>query len=581
MPKYILGISAFYHDSAACLLKDGLPIAAAQEERFTRIKHDDSIPVNAVNYCLKEAKIDINQVDCLAYYEKPILKFDRVLTTYIESAPKSFLAFKSAMKSMLTKKLWVPNQLKKHLGFKGEVNYVNHHESHAASACFTAPFHKSAFLTIDGVGEWATTTMGTVDKTKITTTKEIHFPHSVGLLYSAFTYYCGFRVNSGEYKLMGLAPYGEPKYAELIKSEIVLIRPDGSIKLNMKHFAFNSGFKMISDSFCKVFGQPERNPDSEFTQFYKDVARSIQDVLEEIVLLLAQHVKTTTGEENLCFAGGVALNCVANGKLLNSGTFKNIWIQPAAGDAGGALGAALLVHYHNNPNKRLETPNELQYNTYLGSSFNESEVKKVLEERELVYHHIKDKDQAEYLAKLISKKQVIGWFKGRMEFGPRALGARSILASPVFEDMNSYVNLKIKKRESFRPFAPLVKADKAFEWFDIDNESKTMLFTYTCKQPEKIPSCVHVDNSARVQTLSIKDNPKLYGLLDEVEKEMGCPVLINTSFNVRGEPIVNSPIDAIRCFFNTEMDVLVLEDFILLKSEQPLALTKNIEFELD
>ncbi len=568
MPQYTLGISAFYHDSAACLLVDGVVLAAAQEERFTRIKQDASFPKKAIEYCLSQAGITIDNIDAVAYYEKPILKFDRLLSTYVNHAPKGFLSFKMAMKSWLKEKLWIPNIIKKELKYKGEVFFTHHHESHAASAYYTSEYQSTAFLTVDGVGEYATTTYGVAKGNELTTLGEIHFPHSLGLLYSAFTYYCGFKVNSGEYKLMGLAPYGKPKYTDLIKEKLVKIREDGSIQMNMDYFSYEYALKMITPKFEEVFGSPTRKPESEMTQFYKDVAASIQVVTEEIVLKLAAFVKKKTGESNLCMAGGVALNCVANGKLQEEGVFDNVWVPSAAGDAGGALGAALLVWHEHLKQPKKTINNDLLTNSYLGVSFENKSIQKVLDEYSLNYEQPHNNELVNHVAEQLANKKIIGWFQGRMEFGPRALGARSILASPVFEDMQQHVNLKIKKREGFRPFAPLVIEEKAEDWFDMPPSSKSMLYTYQCKQPKKIPACVHVDQSSRVQTLAKNDQPKLYALLEAFEKITACPVLINTSFNVRGEPIVCTPLDAIQCFFSTDMDVLVLGDFVLLKEIQ-------------
>lgn len=580
---FILGISAFYHDAAACLLKDGVIIAAIHEERITRKKHDERFPINSIEFCLKEAKISINEIDMVAYYEKPILKFDRILGTFINSAPHGFIPFKMGIKSWMKEKLWVSSVIKKKLGYKGEIKFCKHHESHAAASYFTSAFDSAAFLTIDGVGEKATTTFGVAEGNKLTTLKEIHFPHSIGLLYSAFTYYCGFKVNSGEYKLMGLAPYGEPKYVNVIKERLIDIKDDGSFILNMEYFAFNRSLKMINENFCLLFGQPVRDIGDDLTVFYKDIAASIQKVTEEVVMGLAREVKRVTGQSNLCLSGGVALNCVVNGVLQRANFFENCWVNPAAGDGGSAMGAALLIwnqYFNNSMEPRVDL---LSSHSYLGSSYSLEEIKNTLMQFDVEYHQLNEEELIKRVASLLQEKAVVGWFSGRSEFGPRALGNRSILASPNFEDMQKHLNLKIKKREGFRPFAPIVMEEYASEWFELRGSSKSMLFTCQCKQPEKIPSCVHVDKSSRVQTLSEEDNQRLYQLLEECRVRSGVPVLINTSFNVRGEPIVNTPDEAIRCFFNTDMDVLVLGEMFILKKEQSL---KNktrftVAYELD
>lgn len=565
---HILGISAFYHDAAACLLKNGRIVAACHEERFTRIKHDASFPLNAIQFCLQEANIGINQIDYIAYYEKPILKFDRILDTFIKTAPKGFIPFKMGIKSWLKEKLWVSSIIKNKLKFKGEVLFCKHHESHAAASFYTSNFSQSAFLTIDSVGEKSTTTFGIAEENKLTTLKEIHFPNSLGLLYSAFTYYCGFKVNSGEYKLMGLAPYGTPKYVDLIKKELITIQPDGSFTLNTDYFAFEYSLKMINKKFYNLFKAKERLPHEKITTFYKDVAASIQKVLEEIIILIANHIKKVTQQKNICLAGGVALNCVANSALKNANIFENIWVYPAAGDGGSAIGSALLIWHKYLSNKKINQPDLLELHSYLGPNYNEKQILSTLKKHHINYKQLNDNELIKKVTTLLINKSVIGWFSGKSEFGPRALGNRSILASPNFKDMQKHLNLKIKKRESFRPFAPIVMEEYVSDWFKIDHVSKTMLFTYSCKQPEKIPSCVHIDNSSRVQTISKNDNHKLHGLLNEYYKESKIPILINTSFNVRGEPIVNTPEDAIRCFFNTDMDALVLENFLLLKKDQ-------------
>ena len=565
---YILGISAFYHDSAAAILKNGNVIAAIHEERLTRIKHDENLPINAIKFCLNEAKITIDDVNYISYYEKPILKFDRILNTFIKTAPKGFIPFKMAIKSWLKEKLWVTSKIKKELNCTGEVMYCKHHESHAASSFYTSNFTESAFLTIDGVGEKATTTFGIGKGSQLTTIKEIQFPHSLGLLYSAFTYYCGFKVNSGEYKLMGLAPYGTPKYVDIIKENLIHLNPDGSFTLNMDYFAFEHSLKMINSKFYSLFGNKARSENDEMTAFYKDIAASIQKVIEEAIILIAQTVKKITKQNNLCLAGGVALNCVANSALSKAEIFEKIWIYPASGDGGSAVGSALLVWHKHLNNPKINKPNLLSLHSYLGNNYSNETIIPSLKKHKIVYQQLDDAELIKQVSNLIDNKFVIGWFSGKSEFGPRALGNRSILASPKFEDMQKHLNFKIKKREGFRPFAPVVMEEHASDWFDLNGTSKTMLFTYQCKQAAKIPSCVHTDNSSRVQTVSEKDNYKLYHLLKSCYQSSKIPILINTSFNVRGEPIVETPDDAIRCFFNTEMDALVLENILILKTDQ-------------
>ncbi len=561
-PCYILGISAFYHDSAAVLLKDGKVVCAIQEERLSRVKHDSRFPVNAVNFCLEFENISIENIECIAYYEKPLLKFERILDIYVANAPWAIRPFIKAIKSWTKEKLWIPSQIKKATGFKGDIYFSEHHLSHAASSCYTSPFEESAFLTIDGVGEWATASYGVHNRGKLDVYCEQHFPHSVGLLYSAFTQYCGFKVNSGEYKLMGLAPYGKPKFEALIKSHLVDIQDDGSIKLDMQYFSFNRGLKMINQKFCDLFGRPAQKPEAKFDEFYADVAASIQLVMEEIILKMAAHVKMETDAKNLCLAGGVALNCTANGKLMSSGLFENYWIQPACGDAGGALGAALFV-WHQKFAKSYEVPSGL--NPYLGKSFSETEIEKAIEG--LSYVKLEDTKLTATIAEQLKEKAVVGWFQGRDEWGPRALGNRSILASPQFTDMKSHLNQVIKKREGFRPFAPVILEKPASDWFDMPTDSPFMLSTHQCNQASKIPACVHVDGSARVQTVNPHQNKKLSLLLEQFEQISSTPILINTSFNVRGEPIVGSPHDAVACFFNTDMDVLVIENYLIYKQE--------------
>lgn len=582
MGQYVLGISAFYHDSSACLLKDGQVIAAAAEERFTRKKHDSSFPNNAIEFCLSVDNIPISEVDYIAYYEKPILKFDRILSTFIRSAPRGFIPFKMAIQSWFKEKLWVSSNIRKKLQYDGEIRYCKHHESHAASSYFTSPFIDAAFLTLDGVGEKASTTFGVAQGNTLTTMAEVEFPHSIGLLYSAFTYYCGFKVNSGEYKLMGLAPYGTPKYASKIWEHLIKQHDNGFFELNMKYFSYEYGLTMIGSQFEQLFGQPARTAESEMSQFYKDVAASIQQVTEELVLELAKHVKSVTKKENLCLAGGVALNCVSNAKIKGAGFFKNIWIQPAAGDSGTSLGAALQVWYQHLNNDYLPQADSVTSQSYLGPSFSDEEIVEALNKHKLPHQQQTRKQLVLDTVESLKDGLVVGWFQDAMEFGPRALGNRSILANPSLPDMQQKVNLKIKKREGFRPFAPIVMEEHAKAWFDLEEPSKSMLYTYPCAQPKAVPSCVHVDGSSRVQTLNSEDNKRMHELLSEFYNQTGCPVLINTSFNERGEPMVCSPSDAILCFLNTEMDALVMGNYLVKKSD----LTKdyshlNKSYELD
>ncbi len=586
---YILGISAFYHDSAACLVKDGEIVAAAQEERFTRKKHDFDFPACSVAYCLREAGIAIGDVDYVAFYEKPFIKFERLLLTYLRYAPFGVASFLQAMPVWLKEKIFLKDLIKEKLSYEGEIIFPTHHQSHASSAFFPSPFQDAAILTIDGVGEWATASFGKGQGNQITIDHELRFPHSLGLLYSAFTYYCGFRVNSGEYKLMGLAPYGEPKYVSLIKDHLVDIKQDGSIKLNMKYFDYPAGLTMTNRRFHRLFDGPPRKPESPLRQKDMDIARSIQVVTEEIMLKMANHVQASTGCENLCLAGGVALNCVANGKILREGKFRNVWIQPAAGDAGGALGAALFVWYQylGHPRKG-DNLHDLQKGSLLGPSFDE-EVTAFISESDLVCENVAQGQLAAVVAKLISEENVVGVAQGRMEFGPRALGSRSILGDSRSEKMQEAMNLKIKFRESFRPFAPAVIKEKAGEFFDFPGESPYMLLTVPVKESKRlpisnaheqglgrlkekrseIPAVTHVDYSARVQTVTREYNPFFYDVIEAFDQLTGCPVVINTSFNVRGEPIVASAEDAYRCFMATNMDYLVLGKYLLAKARQP------------
>jgi len=588
----ILGISCFYHDSAACLVQDGKIIAAAQEERFTRKKHDERIPKEAINYCLSQGGITIDQVDIVAFYDKPFLKFERLLETYVAFAPQGLKSYLLAMPIWLKEKLWVQQVVKKEIGYKGKIIFTEHHQSHAASAFFPSPYQEAAILTADGVGEWATASFGVGKDNKIEITSEIHFPHSLGLLYSAFTYYTGFKVNSGEYKVMGLAPYGQPTYVDLIYKHLIDLKDDGSFRLNMQYFNYAQGLTMTNQKFHDLFGGPPRAPESKLTQKEMDLARSVQDVCEEIMLRLARHIHKQTGQKYLCLAGGVALNCVANGRILREGPFDDIWIQPAAGDAGGALGAALFAWHQYLKNPRTAVQGDSQQGSYLGPSFTNAEIGEYLTKNQIPFRRIDDESSLfDQVANNMSQEKVVGWFSGRMEFGPRALGARSIIGDARSPKMQAQMNLKIKFRESFRPFAPSVLADKASEYFDIDRPSPYMLLTAYVRadkrrtmtgQEEKlwgieklnvirseIPAVTHIDYSARLQTVHEQTNPRYYRLIKKFYEKTGCPVIVNTSFNVRGEPIVCTPEDAYRCFMRTDMDYLILENYILGKKDQP------------
>ncbi len=593
----ILGISAFYHDSAAALVRDGEIIAAAQEERFTRKKHDPSFPVNAVNYCLTEGGVGADGIDAVAFYDKPIIKFARILETYFSVAPRGLESFMSAMPVWMKQKLWLPLEIETALedsGYKmpADLFFPEHHESHAASAFFPSPYKSAAILTLDGVGEWDTSSMARGDGNKVEILKELKFPHSLGLLYSAFTYFTGFKVNSGEYKLMGLAPYGEPGYVDVILNELCDLRDDGSFRLNMEYFGYLDGLKMTNSRFDGLFGGPPRKPESEITQREMDLAKSIQVVTEEIILRMARHVKNITGEKKLCLAGGVALNCVANGRLLKEGLFEDIWIQPAAGDAGGALGAALLVwHMIEGKERKADGVNDFMRGSYLGPDFKDEEIKAFLDFKG--YPAVKldgDERWASELARLIDEQNVIGLLNGRMEFGPRALGGRSIIGDARSRKMQSVMNLKVKYRESFRPFAPSCLAERVNDFFELDKESPYMLIVAPVKAgrcdmgvsgkgiPMKerinmarsdVPAITHVDYSARVQTVNSRTNPRYHKLIKAFEDRTGYGIIINTSFNVRGEPIVCTPEDAYRCFMRTEMDYLVLGSYLLKKTDQP------------
>ncbi len=562
----VLGISCFYHDSAAALLCDGELVAAAHEERFTRKRHDPGVPVEAARYCLREAGLSIGDVDYVAFYDKPFVKFERILMTYLATFPRSLPSFSKSMPVWLKEKLWVPRMIHDKLGFEGEVLFAEHHQSHAASAFLPSPFEEAAILTCDGVGEWATTTQGVGRGNQFELIREIRFPHSLGLLYSAFTYYLGFKVNSAEYKVMGAAPYGDPKYADKIFDELIAARDDGSFKLNMKYFAYDYGLTMTNHRFDELFGEPRRQPESEMQQFHWDMAASVQRVIEVIMLRIVRNLHERTGMKNLCMAGGVALNCVSNGRIIREGPFENLWVQPAAGDAGGALGAALFVD-----NCVLDKPRKTRIeHAYWGPSFSDDEIRGYLDARGAPYRTVSREEMiAETARRLNDDQAVVGWFQGRLEWGPRSLGSRSILADARNEENWKRVNLKIKFRESFRPFAPAVIAEKTSEWFDIDRESPYMLLVCPVREGKRIPAVTHVDGSARLQTVERQHHPEFYDLLTAFDERTGCPVLINTSFNVRGEPIVCTPDDAYLCFMRTQMDVLVLGSQILLKEDQP------------
>ena len=596
----ILGISAFYHDSAACLVRDGEIVAAAQEERFTRKKHDYSFPAQAVKYCLKQGGIAAGALDYVCFYDKPFIKFERILETYLTYAPLGIRSFMMAIPLWIKQKLWMKEFIKKQLGFEGAILFPEHHESHAASAFFASPFQKAAFLTIDGVGEWTTTSYGVGENNQISIMEEMHFPHSLGLLYSAFTYYTGFKVNSGEYKVMGLAPYGRPVYKDLILTELMDLKEDGSFKLNMKYFNYCAGLTMTSAKFHRLFGGAPRRPESTVTQRDMDLARSVQEVTEEVMLRIARHIHCRTGQENLCLAGGVALNCVGNGKILREGPFENIWIQPAAGDAGGALGAALFAWYQYLDNeRRADGAHDFMRGSFWGPEFTNEDIRLYLEQNEIPGEELSSEELPERIADLIAAEKTIGWFQGRMEFGPRALGARSIIGDARSPRMQETMNLKIKFRESFRPFAPTVLRERVSDYFDLDGESPYMLLVAPVKESIRremtaqeqsyfgleqlhvvrsvIPAVTHVDYSARVQTVAEEINPVYYKMIKAFERKYGCPVIINTSFNVRGEPIVCTPEDAYLCFMRTNMDYLVLGNYLLSKEKQK-PLSRDIDW---
>jgi carbamoyltransferase len=603
----ILGISAFYHDSAVSLVQDGIIIFAAQEERFTRKKHDFSFPKSAIDYCLQSSGLKVKDIDYVAFYDKPFLKFERILMTYLTYAPLGVRSFIKAMPLWIKQKIWTKEFIKKELGFEGNIIFPEHHESHAASAFFPSPFQEAAFLTIDGVGEWATTSYGIGKGNQINILSEIHFPHSLGLLYSAFTYYTGFKVNSGEYKVMGLAPYGKPKYKDLIFSELMDLKEDGSFKLNMKYFNYCVGLTMTNRRFEKLFGGTPRKPESLLTQRDMDLACSIQEVTEEIMLRIVRHIHKETGQRNLCLAGGVALNCVSNGKILREGPFENIWIQPSSGDAGGALGAALFVWYQYLENSRIaDDKRDFMQGAYLGPKYENDYILDFLKKNNIPSTKLTDEEIPEKIADLIANQKVIGWFQGRMEFGPRALGGRSIIGDARSPKMQEIMNLKIKFRESFRPFAPAVIRERVSDFFDIDKESPYMLLVAPVKKEIRLemseeeqklfgidklnvvrstlPAVTHIDYSARIQTVDKDYNPLFYQMIKKFDEKYSCPVIINTSFNVRGEPIVCTPQDAYTCFMRTNMDYLIIGNFLIEKKEQK-PLNKDIDwlkkYELD
>ncbi len=612
---YILGISAYYHDSGVALIQDEEIIAAVQEERFTRKKQDEDFPKNAITYCLEEAGITLDDIDYITFYDKPFIKFERLLETYLTEAPKGLKSFMMSMPLWLKDKLYLKETLsrefkalfeelnpdveeKESKAFKKRIQekfmFGEHHQSHAASAFYPSPFEDAAILTIDGVGEWSTTSLAYGKNNKIEFLKEIMFPHSLGLLYSAITYYIGFKVNSGEYKVMGLAPYGEPKYAQLMKDHLIDIKEDGSFKLDMSYFNYTTGLTMTSDKFHKLFGAPPREREGTLTQTEMDIAASVQKITEEVMLKLAKHAKEVTGSDNLCLAGGVALNCVANGELLRANIFKDIWIQPAAGDAGGALGGAYSVYYQELDNKRTINPDEMDKmkGTYLGPKFSAKETKEYLDSINANYQYIdKEEELVDVVSDALKDEKVVGWHYDRMEFGPRSLGHRSIIGDARSKKMQSTMNLKIKYRESFRPFAPSVLSEKVSEWYELDHNSPYMLLVapvnlkkqvQMTKEQEalfgieklniprsEIPAVTHIDYSARIQTVHKETNLRYHKLISKFEEKTGCPTIVNTSFNVRGEPIVCTPEDSYRCFMRTEMDVLVIDDFVLNKKDQP------------
>ena len=593
----ILGISAYYHDSAAALIKNGSILSAAQEERFTRKKHDENFPINAIKFCIKDNNLKFSDIDYVVFYDKPFLKFERLLETYLAFAPKGFLSFCKALPIWLKDKLFQKKvilkelyELDNNIDWKNKLLFSEHHLSHASSAFFPSPFKNAAILTMDGVGEWTTSSLAIGNANSIEIIKEIHFPHSIGLLYSAFTYYTGFKVNSGEYKLMGLAPYGSPKYKNKITENLITIAPDGTFHLDMSYFNYATGLTMTTKKFHHLFGGPPRKSESLITQKEMDIAASIQVVLEEIIIKLAKNIRKETKQKNLCLAGGVALNCVANGKLIKSKIFDHIWIQPASGDAGGAIGAALAASYLKLNIPRRVNKEDSMNGSYLGTEYSQDEIKRALKSKNAIFKTYQEKKLLKVASKYLSEGKTIGWMNGKMEFGPRALGGRSIIADPRSTKMQKKLNLKIKYRESFRPFAPSILEEDLRDWFDLDIKSPYMLLVADIKKnrqlklsnkqqqlfgierlnipKSEIPAITHVDYSSRIQTVNSKTNPKFYGLLKEFKKLTGCPVLVNTSFNIRGEPIVCSPIDAFNCFMGCDLDILIIGNNLLLKEEQ-------------
>ncbi|MGA0392564.1 MAG: carbamoyltransferase [Rhodospirillales bacterium] len=609
----VLGVSAFYHDSAATLIEDGIITAAAQEERFTRKKHDAGFPENAIAYCLEHAGVTLKDIDFVAFYDKPFLKFERLLETYVAFAPRGFKSFRMAIPVWLREKLFQKDLLRKQFktydpdfDWQNKLLFSEHHQSHAASAFFPSPFEEAVVLTMDGVGEWATTSVAQGNGADLQMTKEIHFPHSLGLLYSAFTYYTGFRVNSGEYKVMGLAPYGEPKYVDLIFDHLIDVKDDGSFRLNQDYFDYCTGLRMTNDKFAELFGGPVRPPEELLTQKHMDLAASVQKAVEEVVLKLTRSLAKETGSKNLCLAGGVALNCVANGKVLRDGAFENIWVQPAAGDAGGALGAALCAyHLYQKQPRKLNGHADAMYGSYLGPAFSQKDIEQRLQEAGAKFTVLSDQDVIEVTAQALADEKAIGWFQGRMEFGPRALGGRSILGDPRSASMQKTLNLKVKYRESFRPFAPSVLSEDAADWFELNADSPYMLIVADVVENRRramtdqekslfgieqlnvvrseIPAVTHVDYSARVQTVHRETNPRYHALISRFKELTDCPVLVNTSFNVRGEPIACTPEDAFRCLMGSEIDVLVVGNCLLKKEDQDPALKLDYKnaFELD
>lgn len=588
---YILGISAFYHDSAACIVKDGNILAAAQEERFTRKKHDHGFPINATNFCMQQAGIKSSNIDYISFYDKPFLKFERLLETYIAYAPIGIKSFIKSMPLWIREKLWMKTFIQSELKFNNKIIFPEHHESHAASAFFPSPFTEAAFITLDGVGEWTTTSFGIGKNNKIQIIADIAFPHSVGMLYSAFTYYTGFKVNSGEYKVMGLAPYGEPKYKDLIYNHLIDVKEDGSFRMNMEYFNYCAGLTMTNSKFHKLFGGEPRKPESKLTQREMDLARSVQDVTEDIMLKIGNHVYKETGIKKLCLAGGVALNCVANGKLLREGKFDEIWIQPAAGDAGGALGAALFTWFQVlNNDRQTDGRNDLQKGSYLGPEYSSEHLLKYLQDNSIEYEYVDEHEIPDRVADLIASENVIGWFQGRMEFGPRALGSRTIIGDARSPKMQETMNLKIKFRESFRPFAPSVLYENVSDYFEINHPSPYMLLVADVKSERRknmsedqkklfgidklnivrsdIPAVTHIDYSARIQTVHKDTNPLYYNTISKFNEKYGCAVIVNTSFNVRGEPIVCTPEDAYKCFMRTNMDYLIMGNYLISKKNQ-------------